>query len=693
MKRPLTIVAIALLTALVIHACGSTIRTADTSVVTITIGEGHKTAMLRAEKATPWSRLLYFLADAKLTPKAHAAIPQEVAVVVVTVSAPDMTTMVTVVPVAGLEDIAITLDVPNGTDRNFLVEGFDASSTVVYRGQASANLKGDPVSLTIDLARVGLDTLPPAFNGLELVSNVTGTTAQLSWPPATDAVTPSSEIVYLIYQATTPSGEIYTSPTYTTLAGETSYTVTGLTPGVTYYFVVRARDAAGNIDSNTLERTTTTPDTTPPAFAGLSLVTNVTYTSMQLSWSAATDNVTPSANIAYLVYQAETPGGEVYTAASYTTSPGATTYEVAGLVPGNTYYFVVRARDAAGNVDSNTVERSQAQPGLHVAIAGDDITGDGSSASPYRTITKALSFPSGTNIFVSQGTYSSVVGGGVGSETFPLQLKTGTALFCTGLNYATVISGRGQPVTGVIMNDSSGFGSTLVDGCTIEAPSNELLFQSNTGIEDSGFSMTIRNTKVLGTFSGFSYGQTGIVLGGDSSVVDTVVSGFSGGEGGSIGMTIGSGNVLVTRSTVSGNDDGIHINGGTAIIDDNLIESNSTGIMVSFVSPTITNNTIRNNTSAGISVVVSAGPAPLIQHNEISCTYFGPNLTTSSTTTLDVRNNSWENEPPLVADATVGCSQGTDICYFGPLPDYLPADPTVPGVCVRPGPLAKPLTR
>jgi len=76
MKRPLTIVAIALLTALVIHACGSTIRTADTSVVTITIGEGHKTAMLRAEKATPWSRLLYFLADAKLTPKAHAAIPR-----------------------------------------------------------------------------------------------------------------------------------------------------------------------------------------------------------------------------------------------------------------------------------------------------------------------------------------------------------------------------------------------------------------------------------------------------------------------------------------------------------------------------------------------------------------------------------------------------------------------------------------
>ncbi len=43
---------------------------------------------------------------------------------------------------------------------------------------------------------------------------------------------------------------------------------------------------------------------------------------------------------------------------TYTTHPGATTF-VTPLLPdeGNTYYFVVRARDEARNRDTNDVER------------------------------------------------------------------------------------------------------------------------------------------------------------------------------------------------------------------------------------------------------------------------------------------------------------------------------------------------
>src|SRR6266567_689812 len=76
----------------------------------------------------------------------------------------------------------------------------------------------------------------------------------LSWEAAKDNVTPSSKIVYNVYQATTAGGENFSQPTYTTAAGVTSFDTPQLPTGKTFYFVVRARDQAGNEDSNTTER-------------------------------------------------------------------------------------------------------------------------------------------------------------------------------------------------------------------------------------------------------------------------------------------------------------------------------------------------------------------------------------------------------------------------------------------------------
>jgi hypothetical protein len=76
----------------------------------------------------------------------------------------------------------------------------------------------------------------------------------LSWDPARDNQTPTSEIVYDIYQATTAGGEDFSTPTYTTAPGATSFDTPELTTDEVFYFVVRARDQAGNRDSNTVER-------------------------------------------------------------------------------------------------------------------------------------------------------------------------------------------------------------------------------------------------------------------------------------------------------------------------------------------------------------------------------------------------------------------------------------------------------
>ncbi len=75
----------------------------------------------------------------------------------------------------------------------------------------------------------------------------------LEWEAA-KAKTSRRKIVYAVYQATTPGGENYSQPTYTTAPGVTSFDTPQLPVEDTYYFVVRARDRMGNEDSNTVER-------------------------------------------------------------------------------------------------------------------------------------------------------------------------------------------------------------------------------------------------------------------------------------------------------------------------------------------------------------------------------------------------------------------------------------------------------
>ncbi|MBI2890188.1 MAG: hypothetical protein HYY13_05330 [Nitrospirae bacterium] len=98
------------------------------------------------------------------------------------------------------------------------------------------------------------DVSPPTFGGVEWVG-AAGLSINLGWSAATDVVSSPSAIVYDICQTTTPGGCSAFIPTYTTSPGATSYTVSsGLTKNVAYYFVVRARDEAGNMDSNGIEK-------------------------------------------------------------------------------------------------------------------------------------------------------------------------------------------------------------------------------------------------------------------------------------------------------------------------------------------------------------------------------------------------------------------------------------------------------
>jgi hypothetical protein len=101
---------------------------------------------------------------------------------------------------------------------------------------------------------------PPVFAGLSEAVACTGGPGlrppryTLRWSPASDDRTPSAAIVYDIYQTTSPGTQDFETPTYTSPPGATSYTTPDLSAGVSYYFVVRARDQDGNRDPNLVER-------------------------------------------------------------------------------------------------------------------------------------------------------------------------------------------------------------------------------------------------------------------------------------------------------------------------------------------------------------------------------------------------------------------------------------------------------
>ena len=253
------------------------------------------------------------------------------------------------------------------------------------------------------------DTTPPDPPiDLEIVA-VGDTNMILHWSPgSTDSVS------YDVYDTTV--GQTYIKTVYGLWNNTTQ--ITELSPFTNYCFQVSARDAAGNesdLSNQACAETTDSGDTTPPEIGTLS-ITSITYNSITLEWTAATDDIGVFGY--YLYYQ--NPGETGFTQLDV----GNTLTYIHGFLDMNSYHcYYVTAYDGAGNEsDPSNIECATTL----------------TDPSVYDLEDKEILFMSGTMISGSQNLiYDYNVGNvGIGTNTPSEQLELTENLKITNTTHA-----------------------------------------------------------------------------------------------------------------------------------------------------------------------------------------------------------------------------------------------------------------
>ena len=240
---------------------------------------------------------------------------------------------------AGSQTSASVSGLSNGVQYDLTVAAYDADGN---ESAPCASVSATPVD---DLA----PAVPAGLTAIDKPDDAGGV-INVSWNAnaANDAVAG-----YRLYRATAADGPFALVADQT----QTTFTDSGRTNGVAYYYTVEAYDAAGNVGARAAAVPGTAvvnQDTMAPTTPALSFADRGDGF-VSLSWAGSSDNVGVTG---YEVWMKESVAGAWVKQADVTTSP----YTKPALVNGMTYYFKVRAVDAAGNISDYSSVVSACRP-------------------------------------------------------------------------------------------------------------------------------------------------------------------------------------------------------------------------------------------------------------------------------------------------------------------------------------------
>jgi len=244
----------------------------------------------------------------------------------------------------------IPIDPHNIPDPSFTVTGLNAGTTYYYRVRASGGGGTSSNSSTVEV--ITASNPPSAISS----SNITSTSFTVAWSPVVGASS------YAIDVSTSNNFYNYVSGYSNAAVQGTSTVVSGLTPGYTYYYRVRAVNGSGASANSTTLSVLTIPSS-PTAKEATEITKNTFIASWNSKIGASSYRLDVSAQPDFSSFV------EGYTDLSVS----GLSRNVSGLTAATPYYYRVRAVNASGVSDnSNTISlQTVADDGVTV-YAGND---------------------------------------------------------------------------------------------------------------------------------------------------------------------------------------------------------------------------------------------------------------------------------------------------------------------------------
>jgi chitodextrinase len=282
-----------------------------------------------------------------------------------------------------------------GTSYTFGVDSYDAAGNRSARAQLTASTSA---------CAPAPDTQAPTVPDNQRITATTQSSVAMAWDASTDNVGVTGYNVFL-------------NGLKVTNTASTTWTYTGLACGTTYTVALEAQDAAGNVSNRLLASGSAstaacapTGDTQAPTTPTALSPSNVTGTTLTVSWTASTDNVGVA-------------GYGVYRSGALAGTSASTSYSISGLTCGTSYPIAVDSYDGAGNrsakasINVTTAACTTPAPppppppsgsaALYLSPSGSDSAGC-TQAAPCRNLKRAYDLAApGATVELAGGSYGS----------------------------------------------------------------------------------------------------------------------------------------------------------------------------------------------------------------------------------------------------------------------------------------------